>query len=335
MEEEEKKEDTNLDNLGQTPKDFGRVIDALHNKSKLSSLRTYQGDMAEFIKEKNESVISIAVKEKEGKEEEKKKEEEAEKEEKKDNVHLIPKPAQSKEGFQINFTMAFLSLLLVAGGILASFYIFEFIKKEPVSKVVVEEKIIPYNNLITLANLTGQNLGTELAKLSLSNGISILKISDADGRLLKKAQDFFDFLEVSLPATLGRTLEDEYAVGVISQNKEVSSFIIITVNDFGRAFSGMLDWEGNMEKDMSFLNTETNTGIVASTTFSVKIPLKQDFLSWKDIIVKNKDTRALANQKNQTKIAYSFLDKNTILITNNLPAIGEIFSIYASRSIAR
>ena len=45
--------------------EFGRVIDALHSKQKLPSLRTYQGDMAEFIKSKNESVISIAVKEKE------------------------------------------------------------------------------------------------------------------------------------------------------------------------------------------------------------------------------------------------------------------------------
>ena len=45
--------------------DFGRVIDALHTKSKLSSLHTYQGDVAEYVKDKQESVISIAVKEKE------------------------------------------------------------------------------------------------------------------------------------------------------------------------------------------------------------------------------------------------------------------------------
>ena len=47
MDPEEKKD---------SPNDFGRVIDALHSKQKLPSLRTYQGDMAEFIKSKDESV---------------------------------------------------------------------------------------------------------------------------------------------------------------------------------------------------------------------------------------------------------------------------------------
>jgi len=53
---------------GGNPNKFGKIIDTLHNQQKLPSLRTYQGDMAEFIKEKNESVVSITVKAKEKKE---------------------------------------------------------------------------------------------------------------------------------------------------------------------------------------------------------------------------------------------------------------------------
>ena len=60
----EKKEEVNK---------FGKVIDLLHNKTKLPSLRTYQGDMAEFIKNKDESIVSIVVKEKEKEEREKEK----------------------------------------------------------------------------------------------------------------------------------------------------------------------------------------------------------------------------------------------------------------------
>jgi predicted RNase H-related nuclease YkuK (DUF458 family) len=41
----------NIENQEDSSNDFGRVIDSLHNKSKLSSLRTYQGDVAEYIKE--------------------------------------------------------------------------------------------------------------------------------------------------------------------------------------------------------------------------------------------------------------------------------------------
>jgi hypothetical protein len=265
----------------------------------------------------------------------------------------------------------------VAGGVAVSFYIFNTLKKEPISEVVVEEKIIPYNNLITLANVTNESLGEEISKISPSNGISILKISGTNGILLQKPKALFNFLGISLPATLERTLKEEYAVGIISQNGQTSHFLVITVSDFGNAFSGMLDWEENMEKDLSFLNEEkdtwiidnvpvstslnvatstavgtttaTTTGTVVSTTIaktsatstasttviSVKIPMKPDSFSWKDVIVKNKDTRALVNEKKQAKIAYTFLDKNTILITNNLTAVGDISSIYASRSIVR
>jgi hypothetical protein len=325
MEEEEKKEKDNSDK-------FGKVIDILHNKQKLPSLRTYQGDMAEFIKEKNESVVSIAVKEKE-------KKEEKEEEEKKENFSQTAKPVLNKEGFQISFTILLSSLLLITGGVVASLYIFEFVNKEPSGGAVIEEEIIPYNNSVTLANITNQNLGPELNKLSLSNGINVVKISDISGQPLQKARDFFGFLKISLPFGLERTLKDKYAVGIISQNEKISPFLIITVDDFGGAFSAMLDWEGNMAKDLSFLNAEANIVAVASTTasttVSVKIPMKQDFFSWKDIIVKNKDTRGLVNQKNQSKIAYTFLDKNTILITNNLSAIGDISSAHASRSVAR
>ena len=298
----EEKEDSN---------EFGKVIDALHNKQKLPSLRTYQGDMAEFIKSKNESVISISVKEKERKEE---KREEEIKEEK-----LGIRPKQGTKNFQFNFNLIVLSLVLIFAGAFGLYYVFGTLKK-PVEKqeVVLKEQIIPYNSSVVLNDATSSNLGAEIGKLSFSNGINIIKIS-AGGVPIEKAKDFFSFLEVSLPAALERTLKDDYTIGMISQDKEHSPFVIITVNDYGSAFSAMLDWEGNMEKDLSFLNTATSTEVFA----------------WKDIIIKNKDTRGLVNQNDESRITYTFLDKNTILIVGDISVIGEISSAYASRSVAR
>ena len=298
----EEKEDSN---------EFGKVIDALHNKQKLPSLRTYQGDMAEFIKSKNESVISISVKEKERKEE---KREEEIKEEK-----LGIRPKQGTKNFQFNFNLIVLSLVLIFAGAFGLYYVFGTLKK-PVEKqeVVLKEQIIPYNSSVVLNDATSSNLGAEIGKLSFSNGINIIKIS-AGGVPIEKAKDFFSFLGVSLPAALERTLKDDYTIGMISQDKEHSPFMIITVNDYGSAFSAMLDWEGNMEKDLSFLNTATSTEVFA----------------WKDIIIKNKDTRGLVNQNDESRITYTFLDKNTILIVGDISVIGEISSAYASRSVAR
>ena len=334
---------------------FGKVIDALHNKAKLPSLRTYQGDMAEFIKNKDESVVSVVIKEKEkrereekeqekkwqekiAKEEEKKKENkvktEIEKEE--EGSIMFPKPIEKPKskgnGLQINITIIILSLFLIIGGVAVSFYIIKALKKPQLSEVVLEQDIIPYNNLITLANVTKLNFWSELAGLNLENGVNLLQISGVDGNLFKKSEDFFDFLDVSL--SLNRTLKDEYVVGVISQKGKTTPFIILMINDFGRAFSAMLEWEKSIEKDLTFLTSKTKIGQTASTT-EVGAPLTSEAFVWKDIIIKNKDTRGLVNSKNQSKIAYTFLDKNTILIVGDIDMIGEISSIYASRSIVR
>ncbi len=339
----ENKKNVNSGNKSEkTSSKFGRVIKALHNKAKLPSLRTYQGDMAKFIKEKNESVISIAVKEKE------KKEKILTKEKKEKLIHQpTDSPKKKTKNLQINFTMVILSLLLILGGVVASFYVFKALKTKPLAKVVLKQKIIPYNNSITLANVTKINFGSELARLHPKNGITILKISGTDGLLFQKSGNFFNFLGISLPSDLERTLKDKYMVGIISQDKKATPFIILTVDDFGRAFSAMLNWEGKIKEDLSFLNQRTSiygtgnitvnnaTTTVSATTTNIATLNKPDIFYWKDIIVKNKDTRALINSKNQAQIAYTFLDKNTILIIGDLSSIGEISSIYASRSIVR
>lgn len=311
----------NPENKKDASKDFGRVVDVLHNKNKLASLRSYQGDMAEFIKSKDESVISIAVKEKERKEQKA--------EEVKQAHRLIPQietEPKSKSSLQINFTMLILSTILIGGGVLASFFIYEFIQKEPRSELTLNEEIIPYNNSVTLANVTQANFVSELAKLNFGNGVSIIKVSDVNGLSVEKAKDFFSFLNIAPPPTLLRTLKDQYVIGALTQAEEYSYFMIIKVNDFGGAFSAMLEWEKNISKDLAFLNPSIS---------GEPVSIKPEVFVWKDLIIKNKDIRGLVNDKNKSEISYTFLDKNTILITGNLSVIGEMVSTYASRAFTR
>lgn len=343
MNPEEKKETQIDDGAEQEANEFGKVIDALHSKQKLSSLRTYHGDMAEFIKEKNESTISIALKEKERKEE-------------KEELQPVSKK-QTESGFKINFVTLATSLLLLGLGGMAVFYAFNFLRNAAPAPVVMKEEIIPYNNLITLKNINPENFESEFLKIVSVNGTNIVELYGSNGLAIDKAQDFFGLINASLPSALNRNIKERFVLGLLTQNGQSFPFIIISVGDFGQAFSSMLDWEQKMEKDLSFLNpqqeavttinpvgitTASTTATIATsatssatTTTSVKIPMKPDIFVWKDIIVKNKDTRSLANAKNQAKIAYTFLNKNTILITNHLSAIGEISVAYASRAVVR
>lgn len=319
MDEQNNNQGPNESKIG-IPSDFGHVVETLHNKSKLSALRSYQGDVSQFIKDKNESVISVAVKEKER---------EAEREEKGEAPR--PKPKVAGNGFKINVTMVTLSLFLIGGGVTALFYIFEFVtNQKPAPEITIDTEIIPFNNIITLANITKDNLAAELTKTSTVNGVNIVKISDPSGNLISKAKDFFNFMKIRNDLALRRGLRDDFAIGVFNQNDSKDFFLVIKVSDFGTAFSNLLDWEESMINDLTFLDQTTTTVQTASTTLS-----SRDTFVWKDLIIKNKDTRALTNNRGAIKIAYTFLDKNTVLITNSSAAIADMSSAYISRSVAR
>lgn len=329
---------------GKAPADFGKVVDTLHNKSKLQSLRTYQGDMAEYIKDKNESVVSVALKEKERREEREEKVQE--------EIKNSPEAKQAKQegvkgGLQMNLKMIILSFVLIVGGGSLTYYIWNTLTNEPVPKVVVTEgeKIITYNNTLSISNFKPSDFGLELNKLPISNGVSVINISDTSGVPIKTSKEFIKFLEISVPPTLERTLKEEYVLGVNSVEGKNYYFLILTVNDFGRAFSGLLEWEEDMLSDLSFLNYKPEIvpfvpSYVATTTATSTVVIPKIFAPdttyrWRDLIVKNKDTRGFANDRGVADLAYTFLDKNTILITNSLPSIADLSQLFLSRSVVR
>ncbi len=282
--------------------------DLLHNKSKLQSLRTYQGDVAEAIKSQNESVASITIKEKV-----------------RDQKEAPPAP---KRNVPVNFMKLVLALLLIAGSVSAGLFVWKMVTREPVPEVHVETAIISFTKISPVSGLTAANIVGELDRASAdTNGVTLLKLSDREGQPIEKADSMLKSLGVSAPSILLRNLSGEYAVGsYVAQDKSSSYFIILRARDFGVAFSGLLEWEGSMINDLSFFDTRVQGTTTPQATFT-----------WKDTIIKNKDVRALANvaDSGDALLAYTFLDKNTILITNSLSSLPELSSIYASRSMAR
>lgn len=289
------------------------VVDKLHNTNTLPSLRTYQGDVAEFIKDKNESVTSIAVKEKEKRREEEREQSVA--------------ASKKGDGFKINFMALVLSLLLIIAGSLTVFFVMRFLQnKEPI--VTLKQEIIPYNSELSIANVTKDSIATELSNIPKSGGVTAIRLSDTNGKSINTTNILFSFLGVIPPGTINRSLKPEFFFGALSQEESTDYFIIMGVDDFGVAFAGMLDWESNLEKDLSFITNKQPEVMIDLDDVDTSVAL------WKDVIIRNKDTRALMSA-NRAIVAYTFLDKNTILITNSLDSIGEISSIFAAKSVVR
>ncbi len=285
----------------------------LHNKAKLSSLRSYQSDMAEFIKEKNESVLSIAAKEKKRKDEQKNEEEKLIVKEKK------PKP--KSESFQVNFTVLLSSILLLVGGAYIGFYIYERLSLPPTPKISYENKLLPFIHQTTLANASKETIESELKKIPVESGLTEIIISDVNGKRLDRSGEFVSLVGATPPSSLLRTLRDDYAVGIISKDDKQNLFVILTSDDFGLTFSSMLEWEKTLARDFSFMAN--------------KFDNQNALVNWKDVIVKNKDARVFSDAQNNIWLAYAFLDKNTVLITDSANIIGDIASLYANRSFTR
>ena len=309
-------EENNLNEHSDHNDKFGHVVDVLHNKTKIPALRTYQGDMAEFIKEKNESVLSIAIKEKQKKDEEKQKEVDY------SILQNDNKKIVKGDSLQINLTIILSAILLIFGGVVVFFYISTFLSNNKNSNQELPKyQIIPSNNISNII-IDPKNILAGFSKTKLPFGVSIIKISSIDGSEIKNSKDLFKFLNVSLPPFLDRTLKPEYEIINFSKDEKSSIGLILKVSDFGTAFSGMLDWEENMPEDLSFL--VSNIKEVGSETFV-----------WQDEIIKNKDIRVFLNKKEESKISYSFLDKNTIIITGDMYVVGEIASLFASSNFTR
>lgn len=286
--------------------EFGKVIDTLHTKSKLSTLRTYQGDVAEFIKDKNKSTLSIALEEKHKQEQEEKKQEETHKE------------SSSPKNLGANFTAVVLSITLIIAGVFASIFIFDYVTTPKEPEVSLKTDIIPYNNEIVLANMSAESFTTEIKNLTPQNGISTIKISDNQGNQINTSSSFFDFLNIRA-RTVTRYFDKNFFLGA---NGENGLFLIFETSDFGATFSGMLDWEKTIEQDLSFM-------------FENGAKETDSLFLWKDTIIKNKDARVLSSDKGGSKIYYSFLDKNTLVITSNEKTLTDIFSSFASKPFVR
>ncbi len=125
-------------------------------------------------------------------------------------------------------------------------------------------------------------------------------------------------------------------------------FIVTTTSSYETAFAGMLEWEPFMSDDLSFITKElppppapiipvlpvatstvdtSSTTVMASTTASTTPPVAPPVLAplppkltWKDIIVKNKDVRALVADNDTIILLYAFPKDGIMVITQSKEA---------------
>lgn len=153
------------------------------------------------------------------------------------------------------------------------------------------------------------------------------------------SENFFLLLENQSEDFLTRALEPEIILGVHIQEKN-EPFIIMRANSLDQSFAGMLEWEKRMVKDIrdiffenlgssqnfpgeivevaTTLDIATSTDSIATTTEEV-MPTEPTYdpTNFRDLIISNKDIRAIFDSEGKLLFFYTFADNEHIILTTN------------------
>ncbi len=268
----------------------------------MKSLRTYQGDVEEAVTKNNYSSSSIFLAE----------------QKRRDQTLINPEQLENKKTKNKFFLLIGGVLLLL--GIITVTSVYYIKSKEQVALEKQTKALISFSQEkdVLTANLTRDKLIANIIseKQSFSLPVnSVLYINTTIGSSTPADISLIlSILTPNMPPFLERSFDSQYMLGIYSFDTN-EPFIILTTSDFASSFAGMLKWEENMSFDLGKLfsiqqNTSTTTRIFT------------------DQSLKNKDLRVLQDVSGKTVLLYSFIDKNTLLITTNENIFSAILGKY-------
>lgn len=279
------------------------------------TLRTYQSDLAEAIKNQQGSVIKIAMAEQEKKQ--------------RDDTNKNP---TSKKNLTFIFTGG--ALILVAIGVIMYFVATSKPKTVPItqSQTLVSTLVkTDSSKIIKIDDLTKEELGKKIADEYKSatpalNTIEQIQFveENVNPNVLITTERFWDILDTHIPGELLRSFNPIFTLGIHAWSKN-GLFIMMKTNSYSTAFAGMLKWETTLLDDL-YRIFGIDTAGENSALFSAK---------WKDMVLKNQDTRVLTDSVGNIVLFYTFLgeNKDTLFIGDKEQTLVEVVNRMTANTI--
>lgn len=291
------------------------------------SLRTLQGDVEEGVSRGKTTVVSVAT---------------AESHARKAKVIASDFASSIKSEQTKKIASYILGIILVISGSGGLYYVY-LTKQNPVVKIEREDSLIFAEQIIQIntANISSneilkmfdkerQKTYSTIGSIVEIRPVKIISLPEnkTETKILN-SEDFFQAFMLKPPPRLIRSLEPKFMLGIniLSRNEP---FLIFKITSYEIAFSEMLEWEKNMENDMTglFFAKEKSAKIAATSSPSEPIVFK-------DIIFKNTDARELKNDDGKTLLIYAFPNKETLIISTNTITIETVINRLTTRKVVR
>jgi hypothetical protein len=310
----------------EAPKTVAPAAPVKKEEAVVKAIETYQGDIEKLIENKNVSVVSIAAAEAQRR-------------------GITPPEASPHEGTGPMVR----NILMVAGGIVAltaaALSLLFVFRPAPTVQVAVEAPspfinvdqtltfTVPADQLEHRAAITA--LETQRENVSLSLGL-VARFLLAESKAATTSDlaplgtaTVLKALSPNIPDTLVRALDQKnFLLGIHSFDGN-QPFLILSTDSYEQAFSGMLSWETSMQGDLAPFFTRTprehipEEGIASTTPDPSQTFVQTGFI---DKIVENHDARVIQNNTGDILLLWTFLDRNTIVVTTNEFTLREIIS---------
>ncbi|MCI5108690.1 MAG: hypothetical protein MRY49_02480 [Candidatus Pacebacteria bacterium] len=223
------------------------------------------------------------------------------KEQKKRGAEKVTK--EEKSSSMLIWAVLFIFLGMIAVG----FYFWQTRAVTPERKII--ETILVYDDSVK-KRVEGKSDFTNFLKNQNFEG-DILNIELEQDN----PQNFVSSIGARTPGSLLRSMTGDMMFGLVKVSGENVPFWIVEVDSYEGAFSGILLWERLIAEDLSSLFGKEY------------IP---DDPNFQDIISENRDLRILHDESGEEILTYTFLDKNTLLITKTNDSFKKLLPLFIS-----
>lgn len=238
-----------------------------------------------------------------------------------------------------------LIFFLLGGGVLYGAYMFFFAAEERAPTLSLDTLILAEGEeTIAADGMSGDELLQRLTetKNTLSipeNNITHIRLTidipDLSRTELLPASLLLSRIGENAPPALARSLlDDEYMLGIhASLGKH--PFLILKPTYYENAFASMLAWERDITEDLAPFFTTGNEGLVVESETGTSTAPRRVTAIFEDRVVENKDTRILYNNRDEVVLLYSFVDRETLIITTNRATFLEIVKRMEAKRVTR
>ncbi|KKU26554.1 MAG: hypothetical protein UX39_C0008G0017 [Candidatus Magasanikbacteria bacterium GW2011_GWA2_46_17] len=284
---------------------------AAATKAAPKPLRTYQSDVEEMLKHGEGSLATIAIAEND----------------KRIRAGLSVEEPEKPVHTKLIIVIS-LSLIVLGAGTLAFLFLFRNIERDPVP-LTEETPAIIVTDIEKDFDIKGLSRDRLLETFTDEQGQNESTLSSVVGfRLLEgkgetaepvTASTFLKKLQTQAPDSLVRSFAPNFLFGLHILNVN-HPFLIFKTGYYQNVYAGMLAWENTIIDDLGPLFIKPEVAVEAETSDQVLGRGK----NFEDIVIKNRDTRALRNQSGKIVFLYSFPDKNTLIITTNADTLEKV-----------